>query len=184
MGFNSSVSRSTTQNLVTCICSYKLGAKSYLIIITWSKSLVSQCLSIEINDYMNYFEINSIQVDIYWDLSLAKFEYWLEPLECFYLAIVFNREIKLYDTKSQFQGNGQNYNLSIECDTIGVNNPFLIICIYSKTVMQVRHLRYKRPVEVLWDVHNWLFGPTIGNAIFIFQTYSSTEKLFDFLLSF
>ena len=47
------ISWSTTQNLVTCVCSYKLGVKSYLIIITWSKSLVSHCLSIEIDDWMN-----------------------------------------------------------------------------------------------------------------------------------
>ena len=39
-------------------------------------------------------------------------------------------------------------------------------------------------VEVFWNVHNWLFGLIIGNAIFIFQTCSLAKKLFDFLLSF
>ncbi|KAJ9704161.1 hypothetical protein PVL29_005442 [Vitis rotundifolia] len=137
------------------------------------------------------FEINSIQVDTYWDFSLAKFEFGPKSLEGFCLAVVFNREIKriftmsssllrrnkLYGTKSQFWDNDQNHNLSIECDTIGVDNPFLAICIDNKMVMQLL-------VEVFWDVHNWLFGLTIGNGILILETYSSIEKLFDFLLSF
>ena len=108
---------------------------------------------------------------------MAKFKYGLEPLEGFYLAVVFNGEIvlllkdmrkkafrktnstfglynvvfltkkeyifgkKLYDMKAQFRDNGQNHNLSIECDTIGVDNPFLAIHIDSKMVMQVKRLR-------------------------------------------
>ena len=102
---------------------------------------------------------------------------------------------KLYGTKAQFRDNDQNHNLSIECNTIDANNPFLTIHIDSKMVMQVKHLQWKFRgnqtilinrllVDVFWNVHNWLFGLTIGNAIFIFQTCSSTKKLFDFLLSF
>ena len=49
----SSISRNTTQNLVACVCSCKLRAKSYLIIITWSKILVSLCFNIEIDDWMD-----------------------------------------------------------------------------------------------------------------------------------
>ena len=122
------------------------------------------------------FEINFIQVDIYQDLSLAKFEFWPELLEGFYLVVVFNGKMvlllrgmrkeafkktnvtlsfynvisitkkehifvkKLYDTKAQFQDNDQNYNISIECDKIGANNPCLAIYIDSKMVMQVKHL--------------------------------------------
>ena len=42
---------------------------------------------------------------------------------------------KSYDTKAQFRDNGQNHNLSIECDTINTNNPFLVTYIDSKMVM-------------------------------------------------
>ena len=110
--------------MVTCIYSCKLWDESCLIIITGSKSLVGQCLSIEINDWINQyvykfdinswlftkrkgsksFEINSIQVDTYWDLSLAKFEYGLEPLEGFYLAMVFNGEMVLMERWFYFLG--------------------------------------------------------------------------------
>ncbi|KAJ9671661.1 hypothetical protein PVL29_025391 [Vitis rotundifolia] len=138
-------------------------AKSYLIIITWSKTL---------------------------DLYLAKFESRPKLLEGFYLVVVFNGEMVLL-----LRDNGQNHNLLIECDTIGANNPFHTIRIDSKMVMQVKYLRWKFSgnqtilidrfmVEVFLDVYNWLFGLTIGNAIFIFQTCFSAKKLFDFLLSF
>ena len=50
---------------------------------------------------------------------------------------------KLYNTKAQFHDNAQNHNLSIECDIIGVDNPFLAIRIDDKMVMQVKHLRWK-----------------------------------------
>ena len=50
---------------------------------------------------------------------------------------------KLHDTKAQFQDNGQNHNLSIEYDTIGVDNLFLAIRIDSKMVIQVKHLQWK-----------------------------------------
>lgn len=35
------------------------------------------------------------------------------------------------------------------------------------------------PVEVFWDVHNWLFGTDFGSAIFMFHTCLSAEKLWD-----
>ncbi|KAJ9681235.1 hypothetical protein PVL29_020218 [Vitis rotundifolia] len=152
----------------SCLC--KFDIKSWLFAKRkWSKS----------------FEINSIQVDTYWDLSLAKFKSGLESLKGFYLTVVFNGEMvlfltdmrkeafkktnvtldfynvifKLYGIKAQFWDNDQNHNLSIECDTISADNPFLVIRID-------------------------MFGLMVGNAIFIFQTCSSNDKLFDFLLSF
>jgi hypothetical protein len=33
------------------------------------------------------------------------------------------------------------------------------------------------PVEVLWDVHDWLFGSTNGCAVFLFQSGQSMEKI-------
>ena len=55
----------------------------------------------------------------------------------------FLEKKKLHDTKAQFQDNGQNHNLSIEYDTIGVDNLFLAIRIDSKMVIQVKHFRWK-----------------------------------------
>lgn len=90
--------------------------------------------------------------------------------------------------KAQFSDKGQMHDVTIECDTFGVNDPCLVIRIDSKTVMQVKRLRWKfrgnhtilvdgLPVEVFWDAHNWLFGNTMGNAVFLFRTCLSAEKL-------
>lgn len=57
----------------------------------------------------------------------------------------------------------------------------------SKIVMQVKHLVWKFrgkstisvdgiPVEVYWDVHNWLFGSPAGNAFFMFQMCAGADK--------
>uniref|UniRef100_A0A2P2KP34 Uncharacterized protein n=1 Tax=Rhizophora mucronata TaxID=61149 RepID=A0A2P2KP34_RHIMU len=54
--------------------------------------------------------------------------------------------------------------------------------------MQVKRLRWKfrgnhtilvdgLAVEVFWDVHNWLFGTCMGNAVFMFKTCRSVEKM-------
>ncbi|PSR92724.1 Protein of unknown function DUF868, plant protein [Actinidia chinensis var. chinensis] len=95
---------------------------------------------------------------------------------------------RVYGTKAQFFDNGLVHGLTIECDTIGVNDPCLVIRVDRKMVMQVKRLQWKfrgnqtiwvddLPIDVFWDVHDWLFGTTFGNAVFMFQTCSSAEKL-------
>lgn len=95
---------------------------------------------------------------------------------------------KVYSTRAQFCGKGQIHDISIECDLVGTNDPCLLIRVDGKPMMQVKHLRWKfrgnytilvdgLPVEVFWDVHNWLFGKLTGEAIFLFQTCLSAEKL-------
>lgn len=95
---------------------------------------------------------------------------------------------KMFGNKAVFCDNGQIHDLVIECDTSGVSDPCLIIRIDSKTVMQVKRLKWKfrgnhtilvdgLAVEVFWDVYNWLFGGTsLGNAVFMFRTCISAEK--------
>ncbi|OVA18850.1 Protein of unknown function DUF868 [Macleaya cordata] len=239
---SSSSTSKTAQNLVTCVYQSTLHGRSCLINVTWSKNLMGQGLSVGVDDLTNQclckvdikpwlfskrkgcksLEADKSKVDIFWDLSLAKFGSGPEPLEGFYLAVVFDREMvlllgnltkeaykktnlapipcngafiakrehifgkKVYCTKAQFFDNGQIHDVLIECDTIGLREPCLVIRIDSKTVMQVKRLRWKfrgnqtilvdgLPVEVFWDVHNWLFG-ALGNAVFMFQTCLSAEK--------
>ncbi|XAR57237.1 hypothetical protein NMG60_11025299 [Bertholletia excelsa] len=239
----SSVNKAS-QNVVTCVYKCKLLGRSCLITITWSKSLMGQCLSVEIDDSSNQclckfdvkpslftkrkglkcLELNSGKIEVYWDLSGANFGSGPEPLEGYYLAVVCNGEMNLvigdlrrealkktnanpalssamfiskrehlfgkrvFGTKAQFCDNGPVHSLTIECDTV-VNDPCLVIRIDSKMVIQVKRLPWKfrgnqtiwvdgLPVDVFWDVHNWLFGRTaFGNAVFMFQTCSSAEKL-------
>lgn len=95
---------------------------------------------------------------------------------------------KFYGAKAQFCDKGRMHDVVIECDTVDLMDPCLVIRIDSKTVMQVKRLKWKfrgnhtilvdgLPVEVFWDVHNWLFGNALGNAVFMFQTCLSAEKL-------
>ena len=169
-------------------------------------------------------EVDSTKIDMFWDLTCAKFGHGPEPLEGFYLAVMFSGEVvlllgdlkreaykkidsdpvrsnaifvakrehifgkKFYVAKAQFCDKGQTHDVAIECDTIGLNDPSLVIRIDSKQVMVVKRLKWKfrgnntilvdgLPVEVFWDVHNWLFGNSMGNAVFMFQTSLSAEKM-------
>lgn len=98
---------------------------------------------------------------------------------------------RIYGTKAQFSDNGRIHDLKIEyCHTNNDDDePCLVIRIDSKPVMQVKHLRWKfrgnytvlvdgLPVEIFWDVYNWLFTTTcLGSGVFMFQTCLSPEKL-------
>ncbi|KAF3436284.1 hypothetical protein FNV43_RR23376 [Rhamnella rubrinervis] len=242
---SSSSTSKNAQNLVTCVYQCKLRGRLCLIVVTWTKTLMGQGLSIGIDDSANQclckveikpwlfskrkgcknLEVDSSKIDIYWDLTNAKFGAGPEPLEGFYLAVMFNQEVilllgdlkkeaykkielldpvrsnaifiakrehifgkKFYGAKTQFCDKGQIHDVVIECDTVGLNDPSLVIRIDSKTVMQVKRLKWKfrgnntilvdgLPVEVFWDVHSWLFGNAMGNAVFMFQTSLSAEKL-------
>ncbi|KAB1204160.1 hypothetical protein CJ030_MR8G025868 [Morella rubra] len=241
---SSSSAAKATQNVVTCVYQRKLRGRSCLITITWTKNLMGQGLSVWVDDLAKNclckvdikpwlfskrkgsknLEMDSSKIEIYWDLTNAKFGSGPEPLEGFYLALVLDREMvlllgdlkkeaykkidtdpvhsnaifiakrehvfgkKFYAAKAQFCDKGEMHDVTIECDTVGLNDPCLVIRIDSKTVMQVKRLKWKfrgnqtilvdgLPVEVFWDVHNWLFGNAMGNAVFMFQTCLSVEKL-------
>ncbi|XP_071714889.1 uncharacterized protein [Rutidosis leptorrhynchoides] len=229
-----------SQNVVTCVYQCKLLGKSRLIIINWTKNLVGHCFSIEIQDLshkcLNKIDIKPsiftkrkgtksvivdfVTIDVYWDLSIAKFGSGPEPIEGYYLGLGYKGEMilligdlrkellkktkylsnslriskrehvfgkKWYATRAQFKDNGPVHDLRIECDTFGLDDPQLVVRMDSKIVMQVKHLVWKfrgnytifidgLHVEVFWDVYNWLFGPTTGNAVFMFQTGSGAEK--------
>lgn len=240
---SSSNTSKAAQNLVTCIYQCRLRGRSCLITVTWTKNLMGQGLGIGIDDSSNQclckvdikpwlfskrrgsksLEAYSSKIDIYWDLSSAKFGPGPEPLEGYYVAVLVDRQMilllgdlrkeafkktssspvssnavfiakrehifgkKAVGTKAQFCDNGQIHDLVIECDTISVNDPCLVIRVDSKPLMQVKHLRWKfrgnhtilvdgLAVEVFWDVHNWLFSTTLGNAVFMFKTSLSAEK--------
>lgn len=241
--FSSSSSNRTAQNLVTCVYQCRLRGRTCSVTVTWSKNLMGQGLSVGIDDTnqclckvdikpwlfskrkgSKSLEAYYSKIDVYWDLSSAKFGSGPEPLEGFYVGVVSNRQMilllgdmrkeafkktgvtpvasnavfvakrehifgkKTFSTKAQFCDSGQLHDLMIECDTSGVNEPCLVIRIDTKPVMQVKRLQWKfrgnhtilvdgLAVEVLWDVHNWLFGTSLGNAVFMFKTSLSAEKM-------
>ncbi|XWS42483.1 hypothetical protein CRYUN_Cryun16bG0017800 [Craigia yunnanensis] len=240
---SSSNTSKNAQNLVTCVYQCRIRSRSCLVTVTWSKNLMGQGLSVGIDDSANQclckvdikpwlfskrkgsksLEVYSCKIDIYWDLSSAKFGSGPEPLEGFYVGVVANKQMvlllgdmrkeaykktsatpvpstavfvakkehvfgkRVFGTKAQFCDKGQIHDLIIECDTIGVNDPCLIIRVDGKTLMQVKRLWWKfrgnytilvdgMAVEIYWDVHNWLFGTSLGNAVFMFKTFLTAEE--------
>uniref|UniRef100_A0ACD5V1K9 Uncharacterized protein n=1 Tax=Avena sativa TaxID=4498 RepID=A0ACD5V1K9_AVESA len=95
---------------------------------------------------------------------------------------------RMYSAKAWFLDAGQLHHIiTIECDTSGLKDPCLEIRIGKKRVLQVKRLAWKfrgnqtiyvdgLPVEVLWDVHDWLFGSSNGCAVFLFQSGKSMEN--------
>ncbi|KAL0285007.1 UNVERIFIED_CONTAM: hypothetical protein Scaly_2832500 [Sesamum calycinum] len=217
--FSSSNTSRAAQNLVTCVYQCRIGGRSCWITVTWSKNLMGQGLSIGIDDNTQQclckvdikpwlfskkkgtksLEADSSKIDIYWDLSSAKFGSGPEPLEGFYVGIVFQtndsaswghekRSFQESSTKAQFCDMGRVHDLVIECDTNTAVEPCLTIRLDTKLIMQVKRLPWKfrgnhtilvdgLAIEVFWDVHNWLFGTSLGNAVFMFKTRESAEKL-------
>ncbi|THU50596.1 hypothetical protein C4D60_Mb06t21910 [Musa balbisiana] len=111
---SSGASRST-QNLVTCLYKAQLLGRSCVIHVTWNKTLMGQGLSVGIDDFANQrlckveikpslfskrkgskiLEVENSKIVIFWDISVAKFGLGPEPLEGFYVAVVFDLEMVL-----------------------------------------------------------------------------------------
>lgn len=94
---------------------------------------------------------------------------------------------KVYNTKAQFGEGGPMHDIAIECHLGDTKEPRLCVRVDKQAVVQVQHLMWKFrgnqtilvddiQIEVFWDVHNWLFNPSQGHAVFMFQTCSADEK--------
>uniref|UniRef100_A0A0C9RXW3 TSA: Wollemia nobilis Ref_Wollemi_Transcript_5024_1502 transcribed RNA sequence n=1 Tax=Wollemia nobilis TaxID=56998 RepID=A0A0C9RXW3_9CONI len=238
---SSSSSSKMTQNLITCLYQTKLAGICRFVTITWCKNLMGQGLSVHVNDpschYMckvdmkpwffwkkqgsKSFDVKGQKLEVFWDLTNAKYVCGPEPQECFYVALMCEKEIilllgdmheeaykkthsrypfneptllsrrehvfgkKYYTTKAQFGESGRTHDIVIECHTGGSKEPRLYVRVDKQVVLQVKHLIWKfrgnqtievdgTQIQVFWDVHNWLFNPSIGHAVFMFQTSSCT----------
>lgn len=238
-----------TQNVVSCIYRTSLADIPRLVTVNWCKTLVGQGLSIYVEDVScqcsckvdmkpwlfwkkkgrKTFEIGENKVDVFWDLSAAKYGSGPEPLECFFLAITSENEIvlllgdmdkeafrrtvakwpckeptmisrrehifgkRIYSTRAQFGESGRTHDILIECQT-GGREPRLCVRVDKQLVVQVKRLMWKFrgnqtiivdgfPVELFWDVHNWLFNPSDGHAVFMFQTCLASDKSWSSLAS-
>lgn len=86
-----------------------------------------------------------------------------------------------FATRAQFGDSGRSHEVGIECQTEGSRDPSLFISVDRETVMEVKRLAWKFrgndtisvggvPVEIYWDVHDWLFNPPgSGHAMFVFK---------------
>ncbi|KAJ4900712.1 hypothetical protein Rs2_14663 [Raphanus sativus] len=248
---SSSNSGKNAQNLVACVYQCRIRGRSCLITVTWTKNLMGQSVTVGVDDSCNNqslckveikpwlftkrkgsksLEAYSCKIDVFWDLSSAKFGSGPEALGGFYVGVVVDKEMVLllgdmrkeafkktnaspssslggavfvakkehvfgkraFATKAELCADGKIHDLVIECDT-SVTDPCLFVRVDGKTLLQVKRLKWKfrgndtivvnrMAVEVLWDVHSWLFGmPSAGNAVFMFRTCQpSSEKSLSF----
>ncbi|XP_078149362.1 uncharacterized protein LOC144544680 [Carex rostrata] len=102
---------------------------------------------------------------------------------------------KVYTARACFCNGGRWHDIAIECECDASpsssskgKEPCLEIRIDKKRVMQVKRLPWKfrgnqtimvddAPVEVLWDVHSWLFGSRTNAAVFMFYTAPGTVTM-------
>ena len=100
---------------------------------------------------------------------------------------------KVYSTRAQFVENGRTHDILIECSSRG-REPKLCVRVDKQIVVIVKRLMWKfrgnqtilvdgLPVELFWDVHNWLFSPSDGHAVFMFQTSMAPDKSWSSLAS-
>ncbi|KAJ6412313.1 hypothetical protein OIU84_005385 [Salix udensis] len=201
---SSSSTTKAAQNLVTCVYQCKLRGRSCLITVTWTKNLMGQGVGVAIDDSTSQCLCKNLWRGFYLAITFnremilllgdmtkeAHKKIEIAPVQTNAIFIARREHIfgkKFYGAKAQFSDKGQMHDVSIECDTIDLKDPCLVIRVDSKIVMQVKRLKWKfrgnytilvdgLPVEVFWDVHNWLFGNSMGNAVFLFQTCLSAEK--------
>ncbi|OIW17525.1 hypothetical protein TanjilG_22637 [Lupinus angustifolius] len=114
---SSSNSSKTAQNLVACVYRCRIRGRHCLITVTWTKNLMGQGLSVEIDhestssqclckvDIKPFvfskrkgcksLESCSCKIDVHWDLSSAKFGSRPEPSEGFYVGVVVDQQMIL-----------------------------------------------------------------------------------------
>ncbi|XP_010419519.1 PREDICTED: uncharacterized protein LOC104705248 [Camelina sativa] len=112
---SSSSAGRNAQNLVICIYRCRIGGRTCLITVSWTKNLMGQCLTVGVDDSCNRslckveikpwlftkrkgsknLEAYSCNIDVFWDLSSAKFGSSPEPLGGFYVGVVVDKEMAL-----------------------------------------------------------------------------------------
>ncbi|GKV41227.1 hypothetical protein SLEP1_g48793 [Rubroshorea leprosula] len=95
---------------------------------------------------------------------------------------------KSFSTRARFDQRRKEHEIIVESSTIGPKDPEMWISIDGIVLVHIRNLQWKfrgnqtvmvdkQPVQVLWDVHDWLFGSLgVGNGLFIFKPMATESE--------
>ncbi|KAK7294983.1 hypothetical protein RJT34_17884 [Clitoria ternatea] len=170
------------------------------------------------------FESHNFEIQVLWDLSVAKYEEGPKPVGGFYVVVLVNSELGLrlgdkneieeavglkeagfsmvsrserfcgsgvYATKAKFCETGIVHEIVIKCGVEseeGTNKGHVLcVCVDKKTMFEVKRLRWNfrgnqtifvdgLVVDMMWDVHDWLFNPNSASAVFMFRTRSGLDS--------
>ncbi|XP_022760057.1 uncharacterized protein LOC111306470 [Durio zibethinus] len=104
---------------------------------------------------------------------------FVEPLLIYKKENVFAK--KSFATRARFDERRKEHEIVVESSTTGLKDPEMWISMDGVVLVHVRNLQWKfrgnqtvlvdrQPVQVLWDVHDWLFSsPGTGHGLFIFK---------------
>ncbi|XP_008783101.2 uncharacterized protein LOC103702440 [Phoenix dactylifera] len=107
-------------------------------------------------------------------------------------ALVSRRENvfgkKCFTTRARFDERKKEHDIVVENSISGPQDPEMWISIDGVVLIHVSNLQWKFrgnetvlvekvPVQVFWDVHDWLFGsPGTGHALFIFKPAAEGDR--------
>nr|KJB35340.1 hypothetical protein B456_006G109900 [Gossypium raimondii] len=206
----------SVQNAVTGVYRLILSTQKQLLIrVTWCKNQTGQGLSINIGDdpstsfklntNLRFFrkkkgnkviESDHSKIEVFWDLSTAKYDTGPEPVDGFYVLVMADSEIGLVlgdmaeETVTKKFKNatpGAKVSLISSGEHEGLKHPVLSVCIDKKTVIRVKRLQWNFRgnqtifvdgllVDLMWDAYDWFFNPVTGSAVFLFRTRSGLDS--------
>ncbi|KAE8716571.1 putative GDSL-like Lipase/Acylhydrolase superfamily protein [Hibiscus syriacus] len=198
------------QSVFESVYRTKLAGECRLIAVTWCRNLLLRGLSVSIQGLdgdehcrckvelkpwcfwrkqgSKHFIVDGTTVYVVWDLKAAKFNGETEPQSDYYVVIVGEHIFgkRKFTTRVKFNDKGTFHDVSVECNSDGVN-PVLEIRVDGKLAVKVKHLQWnfrgnesinvgKNGLQVFWDVHDWLFGsaPRPRHGLFIFNPIPSS----------
>ncbi|KAG7958176.1 hypothetical protein I3843_10G005900 [Carya illinoinensis] len=177
-------------NAITCIYKAKLSTqKELLITLTWCRNLMGQGFIVDLNSNSYRLQKNkgtrtfqscNSNIEVFWDISEAKYDAGPEPIDGFYVVVFADSELEIqnrtphpklsllsrsehfsgnavYSTKARFCDKGTPHDILIKCVREGSESPVLSVCIDNKENFQVKRLRTRSGLDSrLWlEEKNW-----------------------------
>ncbi|OMO75583.1 hypothetical protein CCACVL1_16126 [Corchorus capsularis] len=110
----------------------------------------------------------------------------VEPLLFYKKENVFAK--KSFATRAKFDERRKEHEIVVESSTNGLKDPEMWISMDGLVLVHIKNLQWKfrgnqtvvvdkQPVQVLWDVHDWLFAsPGTGHGLFIFKPIAAESE--------